>query len=100
MFENSIEELIRGRAHIIEGLSAIEGVEVFRSDANYVMFRIAHASIVWRDLFYNYSIQIRDFSRAPLLEGCLRVTVGTESENTAFVAAVKEIVEREEAHNV
>ncbi|MBK5211648.1 MAG: histidinol-phosphate transaminase [Coriobacteriia bacterium] len=100
LFETSIEELVRGRAQIIEGLSAIEGVKVFPSDANYVMFRMDHASIVWRDLFYNYSIYIRDFSRAPGLEGCLRVTVGTESDNVAFIAAVREIVEREEARNV
>jgi histidinol-phosphate aminotransferase len=33
---------------------------------------------------------VRDFSRWPRLEGCLRVTVGTPDENDAFVVALRD----------
>jgi histidinol-phosphate aminotransferase len=32
---------------------------------------------------------VRDFSRWPRLEGCLRVTIGTPEENDAFLAALR-----------
>jgi histidinol-phosphate aminotransferase len=34
-------------------------------------------------------VLIRDFSRWPGLEECLRVTVGTPAENDAFLAALR-----------
>jgi histidinol-phosphate aminotransferase len=35
-------------------------------------------------------VLVRDFPRAPRLDGCLRVTVGTPEENDAFLAALRE----------
>ena len=35
-------------------------------------------------------VLVRDFSRWPRVEGCLRVTVGTPAENDAFLAALED----------
>jgi histidinol-phosphate aminotransferase len=35
-------------------------------------------------------VLVRDFSRVPRLEGCLRVTVGTPEEDDLFLAAMEE----------
>jgi histidinol-phosphate aminotransferase len=35
-------------------------------------------------------VLVRDFSRWPRLEGCLRITVGTPDEDDALLAAVRE----------
>jgi histidinol-phosphate aminotransferase len=42
-----------------------------------------------------HSILVRDFSYAPRLEGCLRITVGTHEENECVVSALKAILEGE-----
>lgn len=99
-FEQSIRDIIRGRDQLMHGLSMIEGVTVFPSEANFVMFRVANASALWRDLLHQHSVLIRDFSRAPGLEDCLRVTVGTTDENDRFLTAVAEVLGRRRASEI
>ncbi len=91
-FEQSISEIIRGRDQLTHGLDMLHGVEVFPSEANFVLFRVEHASALWRDLLHNHSVLVRDFSRSPGLRDCLRVTVGTPEENTRFLEAVDEVL--------
>jgi len=90
VFEQQISDIIRGRDRIMHGLSLIHGIEVFPSEANFVLFRVAHASGLWRDLLHSHSVLVRDFSRSPGLEDCLRVTVGTAEENDRFLEGVDE----------
>ena len=92
VFEQQISDIMRGRDRISHGLSLIHGVEVFPSEANFVLFRVAHASALWRDLLHSHSVLVRDFSRSPGLADCLRVTVGTADENERFLAGVDEIL--------
>ncbi|MBI5231564.1 MAG: histidinol-phosphate transaminase [Coriobacteriales bacterium] len=91
-FEQSISDIVRGRDQISDGLSRLEGVTVFPSEANFVMFRVEHASALWRDLLHGHSVLVRDFSRGPGLADCLRVTVGTPEENDRFLEAVDGIL--------
>ena len=49
------------------------------------------AAEVWEELV-SKSVLIRDFSAIEGLEGCLRVTVGTETENNVFIGALEEIL--------
>jgi histidinol-phosphate aminotransferase len=91
-FEAQISEMIRQRDVIEHGLSALDGVRVFTSEANFVLFQIPHAPAVWRDLLHNHGVLVRDLSRTPLLEDCLRVSVGTPEENLRFLAAMEEIM--------
>jgi len=92
VFEQQISELIRGRDRLAHGLSLIHGIEVFPSEANFVLFRVEHASALWRDLLHGHSVLVRDFSRSPGLEDCLRVTVGTPEEVERFLEGVDEIL--------
>ncbi|MBN1192796.1 MAG: histidinol-phosphate transaminase [Coriobacteriia bacterium] len=92
VFEAGIRETMRNRDLIVHGLGAIPGVEVFPSEANYVLFRVKQASAVWRDLLHDHSVLIRDFTRTPGLEDCLRVTVGSEDEVQRFLRAMDEIM--------
>ena len=92
VFQAGIREIMRTRDMLQTGLAAIPGVEPFPSEANFVLFRVPQASAIWRDLLHDHSILIRDLSRTPGLEDCLRVTVGTEAEVQRFLAALEEIV--------
>lgn len=92
VFEAGISETMRNRDRLIHGLNALGGeLEVFPSEANFVLFRTPQASAVWRDLLHDHSILVRDFSRTPGLEDCLRVTVGDAEEVERFLTAMDEI---------
>lgn len=90
-FERGILAVIEERARLIEGLRMVPGVKSFPSDANYVLFRVENAPLVWEAL-YERGVLVRDFSRAPHLENCLRVTVGAPEENDAFLRALRDAV--------
>jgi histidinol-phosphate aminotransferase len=85
--------LVRERERLRAGLDKVDGVTVFPSGANFVLVRVqgdGHA--LWQRLV-DRGVLVRDFSRWPHLEECLRVTVGTPEENDAFLAALREAVE-------
>ena len=91
VFEAQIREIIRQRERVEQGLSRLPGVTVFPSEANFVLFRVEHGAAVWRDLLHNHDVLVRDLSRAPGLEDCLRVSIGSEGENARFLEAMEEI---------
>jgi histidinol-phosphate aminotransferase len=89
-----VEAIVAERERLFSALRALDGVEVFPSGANFVLFRVAardagHAT--WLGLL-DKDVLVRDFSRWPRLEGCLRVTVGRPEENDAFLTALKEVL--------
>jgi histidinol-phosphate aminotransferase len=88
IFEQTIHDIVRRRKQLSASLSAMPEVEVFPSEANFVLFRVAHGAALWRDLLHNHSVLVRDLSRAPGLADCLRVSVGTEEENRRFIEAM------------
>jgi len=97
VFEQGIRDIVTGRNRLMKELGALDGVEVFPSEANFVLFRVEHAAALWRDLLHNHSVLIRDFSRSKGLESCLRVTVGTEEENRRFMAAMTDCLSQRRA---
>jgi histidinol-phosphate aminotransferase len=97
VFEAGISQLLRQRDMLVHGLLALPEVTVYPTEANFVLFKIDHASAVWRDLLHEHSVLVRDFSRAPGLEDCLRVSVGTEEEVGRFLRGLEEIVSRRHA---
>jgi histidinol-phosphate aminotransferase len=78
------------RDRLLEGLTVLPGVEVFPSDANFVLFRPpGPAGETWRALL-DRGVLVRDLSE--VVPGCLRVTAGTEQEVNAFLQAFTEVL--------
>lgn len=92
LFERGINQIIDQRSFLLEHLRALPGVEVFDSDSNYLLFRVEKADEVWQSL-YDQGVLIRDFSHAPYLTNCLRVTVGSPQENQVFLNTLSRILE-------
>lgn len=88
-FGPSLARTVAERERLSAGLAGINGVTVFPSATNFILFRTEQAANLILALEAK-SIAIRDFSKSPGLDGCLRVTVGTPDENAAFLAAVQE----------
>lgn len=78
------------RARLARRLGQLPGVEVFPSDANFLLFRVAQADEVFEGL-KRHGILIKNLSSAhPRLRGCLRVTVGTREQNDAFLSSLQD----------
>lgn len=88
-FEPNIKQIISERERVSEALRTIPGIHVYPSDSNWVLFKMEGADRAWQYL-YDKGTLIRDLSSAPMLEDCLRVTIGTEEQNDGFLAELKE----------
>lgn len=82
--------LLRGeRAKQAAALAALPGVEVFPSDANFLLLRVANAEQVFEKLLAR-KVLIRNVGKMHLLlTNCLRVNVSTPEENSQFLDAFK-----------
>jgi histidinol-phosphate aminotransferase len=87
-----VARLVEERGRLVTRLGDLP-VEVWPSGANFVLFRPIglDGSVVWQRLV-DRSVLVRDCSSWPRLEGCLRVTVGTPTEDDAFLTALEEIL--------
>ena len=99
-FDPTVEKIVSERLRLYESLARVEGVRVCPSEGNFILARMAGASRVRERLRDERSILVRDFSYAPGLADCLRITVGTPEENDAVIEALSEIVPEEAARAV
>jgi histidinol-phosphate aminotransferase len=87
--ESRVAALIEERGRLFAALAGLDGITVFPSGANFLLFRVrGDGRDLWKALL-SRGVLVRDFSRWPRLDECLRVTVGTPPENDAFLAALE-----------
>lgn len=83
-----IRLLVDMREALAEVLREMQEVEtVYPSDANFLLVKIARAREVYQYLL-TQGIVVRDRSKVELCNDCLRITIGTEQENTQLVDAL------------
>jgi histidinol-phosphate aminotransferase len=80
--------IVRERERLFQELGELPGVRPYPSQANFILFRVPDSRKVFDGLL-KQGILIRDVSHYPLLANCLRVTVGLESENDAFLEGMR-----------
>ena len=87
-----IRELVEMREALAEVFKQMPAVEkVYPSDANFILIKIKKARAVYEYLLTK-GIVVRDRSNVQLCADCLRITVGTEQENTVLVDALAEFI--------
>jgi histidinol-phosphate aminotransferase len=80
--------LVDMRPALEEVLNQMPIVEkVYPSDANFLLVKMKEARKIYEFLLEE-GIVVRDRSKVMLCDDCLRITVGTEAENTALVDAL------------
>jgi histidinol-phosphate aminotransferase len=84
--QQQVEQIKQSRDLLVQELTNM-GLHVISSDANFVMFSGFNVSSqeFWQKLVER-DVLIRDVG----IPGYLRVTIGTEAENKAFLAAVQQ----------
>jgi histidinol-phosphate aminotransferase len=88
-----VERLRDERERLAATLAGVDGITVFPSGANFLLVRAGgdgHA--LWQRLV-DRGVLVRDFSRWPRLDDCLRITIGTPAENDAFVDALRDTLQ-------
>jgi histidinol-phosphate aminotransferase len=101
-----VDEIIAERGRVRDALSNMNGLYVYPSDSNWLLVEFQStfglneeskdlqpdsnkAQAAW-DFLYDKGILVRDFSKAAMLEGCLRITIGDPHENDALLDALVE----------
>jgi histidinol-phosphate aminotransferase len=92
LFEEQAKEIRAERERLSKALAGIDGISVFPSQTNFLLFRVRSADNVF-DALCDRKILIKNMSpQGGLLKECLRVTIGLPEENAAFLQAMKEIL--------
>ncbi len=93
-FEARVRHIVAERERLAPRLAALRGVEVFPSQANFLLLRFHEVApeAVFTRLVEEAGILVRDVSRGAGLAGCLRVSIGTPADNDAVLAALVKIL--------
>lgn len=84
-----IETLKEERSYLEQELAGIPCViRIYPSDANFLLVKVTDAAEIY-DYLTGEGIIVRNRDSVPLCGDCLRVTVGTRTENDALIAALK-----------
>jgi len=88
MMDQQTRQICADRELLTQSLQKRDEIEVFPSKANFILFRTGGATGIFESL-RSQGVLIKDLSRSGgALKDCLRVTVGTASENLAFLSAL------------
>jgi histidinol-phosphate aminotransferase len=86
-----IDLLLIEKASLKNELSQLPFVEkVYESDANFILIKVDDAQKRYNQLIQN-GIVIRNRSNQPLCENCLRITIGTQTENKQLLQVLKSL---------
>ncbi|EXJ16369.1 histidinol-phosphate transaminase [Imhoffiella purpurea] len=94
VFDAQTQSIRTERGHLFEALGGIEGLQLYPSEANFILVRTpaGRAGAIF-DGLKERKILIKNLDGAhPLLADCLRLTVGSPEENAAMVEALKAVM--------
>jgi histidinol-phosphate aminotransferase len=90
LLEERVRRIVAERARLADAIGALRGVRVYPSDANFLLVEFAgRTPKEILDAVFARGVLVRDVSSYPMLERCLRVSVGSPEENSALVAALE-----------
>ena len=85
-----VEMILKEREPLAEALKALPIVEkVYHSDANFFLVQVKDADKTYQFLTER-GIVVRNRSKLPMCDNCLRITIGTPEENNTLISALKE----------
>ena len=82
--------LLQERARLIQAFTELPICEqVYRTDANFFLARMTDAQKTY-DYLVDRGIIVRNRTRVQLCHNCLRITIGTRSENNELLSALRQ----------
>jgi histidinol-phosphate aminotransferase len=95
VLDDAITALVRERERVFAELQKRETVRAFPSCANFVLIKSGKPSNELFDALYSQGVLVRNVSAYPLLDRCLRVSIGTPEENDRFLRALDHALEKD-----
>ncbi len=99
IFESQAEKTRSQRARLFDELKTIDAIEVFPSQANFLLLRTKpgragaiHQALIEEKVLIKNLHNPEKTAKANLLADCLRVTVGTPEQNDLFLAALRKVI--------
>ena len=90
--ERRVAECAVQRARVYGALQRAPGVEVFPSVTNFILFRLTgREPAEVHSRFLECGVLLRDISMWPGCARCLRISIGTPSENDRVIAAIEAV---------
>ena len=87
--EKWVKLLLQERIRVMESFSILPICQkVYPTDANFFLARMTDAPAIY-DYLMREGIIVRNRSRVTLCDNCLRVTIGTKTENSQLLAALR-----------
>jgi len=84
-----INAIVSERENLSSEMEKIRGVRPYPSEANFILFRVNDSDRIYKRLLQK-GVLVRNMKN--VVDGCLRVTVGTTEENRIFLNAMKKVV--------
>ena len=89
--EQWVSILLQERSRLMEAFRQLpQCKEVYPSDANFFLARMTDAQKIY-DYLVDQGIIVRNRSRIQLCQNCLRITIGTRTENSELVGALRNL---------
>lgn len=85
-----IGQIVKEREWLTEQLRRIPGLQPHPSHGNFVLVRGEDDALFSRLL--DRGVLVRDFSRVPRLDNCVRITIGTRTEHEVLLDALDEML--------
>ncbi len=90
---STIKIILRERERVANELKKLSFVQkVFPSDANFLLIRVTDAPLIY-SMLLKKGIIIRNRSTVRGCYGCLRITIGSEDENSLLLSTLKQFEE-------
>jgi histidinol-phosphate aminotransferase len=84
-----VAQVRRGRARITRELAEL-GIKYWPSEANFVLFYLGDQRVPFVEAMRRRGILVRDRNSDPGCAGCVRITLGTDAQTEAAIAAMRE----------
>jgi histidinol-phosphate aminotransferase len=91
-FDHCREQVMRNRQALVDGLQDM-GFTVLPSAANFVFTRHPqHAATMLLGALRQHGVIVRHFAQPPAIDQFLRISVGTEEQQAALFAALRQVL--------
>jgi histidinol-phosphate aminotransferase len=90
-----VNNVKKERKYLIYELAKFDNLEPYQSDSNFILFRVKDKSIDAYDLhkkLLEKGVIVRNRSTLPLLDNCLRITIGPREINDAFLKRLTDVL--------
>lgn len=93
-FQENAQKIVEERNRVFRLLQSIPGLDVFPSDANFILFRtnLVQATQVFDGLLARNILIKCIHMPGTVLNQCLRVTIGNDQENDLFLDSMRDIL--------